>query len=523
MRALAHPTRLRMLELLRHEPLSASELARRLEIRFGSARFHLQQLVRGGLAHPAGDRRVRGGLELLFSAPDEVRVDIDPAEPATTAAMHHALVAELGRRLRSAATDQRRGDSDVDVVSLREVRLTPDGREEAQRIAADALRQIRALDTAPAEGDAEPVSLGLFLFRTPARRHVERRGPGMSEVRRRNVLFRNRMFRRLWTARAISFIGDGIAITALVLHVGSTNGTGTAVGALLLAQALPHLAGPMAGVIADRTDQRRLMIACNVGNTVVFAVAAWLLPGLLGLMLLVATSSILDTIFGPAGRSAIPALVDEDDLLSANAWLGTALNMQVAIGPLLGGLLVATLGIRGALAADAASFLLSAALLLRVSPLPPDRSRAERTSFLADTRAGLAYVRRQAVARAVVITLFLGVAFAGIDNVALVFLSREVLGAGALGFGVVAAAFGVGMLVASIALSGGRSRSPRTLFIGGWILTAAGTLLTGLAPVLWFAVAAQAIGGLGNGADNVASDTLIQRSVPGRCSGACSA
>ncbi len=317
----------------------------------------------------------------------------------------------------------------------------------------------------------------------------------MSEVRRRNVLLRNRMFRRLWTARAISFIGDGIAITALVLHVGSTNGTGTAVGALLLAQALPHLAGPMAGVIADRTDQRRLMIACNVGNTVVFAVAAWLLPGLLGLIVLVATSSLLDTIFGPAGRSAIPALVDEDDLLPANAWLGTALNMQVAIGPLLGGLFVATLGIRGALVADAASFLLSAALLLRVSPLPPHRSGSARTSFLADTWAGLAYVRRHAVARAVVVTLFLGVAFAGIDNVALVFLSREVLGAGALGFGVVAAAFGIGMLVASIALSSGRGRSPRMLFIGGWTLTAAGTLLTGIAPVLWFAVAAQAIGG----------------------------
>jgi MFS family permease len=337
----------------------------------------------------------------------------------------------------------------------------------------------------------------------------------VSDVRRqRNLLFRNRTFRRMWTARAISFIGDGIAITALVLHVGSTNGTGTAVGALLLAQALPHLLGPMAGVIADRTDQRRLMIACNVGNGVVFGIAAWFLPTLPGLLVLVATSSLLDTIFGPAGRSAIPALVDEGDLLSANAWLGTALNMQVAIGPLLGGLLVATLGTRGALAADAASFLLSAALLLRVQRLPPDRSRSERSSFLADTREGLAYVRRRPVARAVVITLFLGVAFAGIDNVALVFLSRDVLGAGALGFGVVAAAFGMGMLAASIALSGGRSRSPRTLFIGGWLLTAAGTLLTGLAPAVWLAAIAQAIGGAGNGADNVASDTLIQRSVP---------
>lgn len=337
----------------------------------------------------------------------------------------------------------------------------------------------------------------------------------MSDVaRRRNLLLRNRMFRRMWTARAISFIGDGIAITALVLHVGEANGTGTAVGALLLAQALPHLVGPMAGVIADRTDQRRLMIACNVGNAVVFGVAAWFLPALPGLLVLMATSSILDTIFGPAGRSAIPALVDEGDLLSANAWLGTALNMQVAIGPLLGGLFVATLGIRGALAADGASFLLSAALLLRVQRLPPDRSRSARSSFLADTWEGLVYVRRHAVARAVVVTLFIGVAFAGIDNVALVFLSRDVLGAGPMGFGVIAAAFGVGMLVASVALSGGRSRSPRTLLIGGWFLTAVGTLLTGLAPLIWLAAMAQTIGGAGNGADNVASDTLIQRSVP---------
>jgi MFS family permease len=333
-------------------------------------------------------------------------------------------------------------------------------------------------------------------------------------VQRRNVLLGNRMFRRLWTARAISFIGDGIAITALVLHVESANGTGTAVGALLLAQALPHLVGPIAGVVADRTDQRRLMIGCDVGRMVAFATAAWLVPALPGLLVLVATASILDTVFAPAGRSVVPVLVDEEDLLSANAWLGTALNMQVAVGPLLGGLLVATLGVRGALAADAASFLHSAVVLLGVPRLPPRTARSERSSFLAETREGLAYIPRHPVARAVVVTLFLGVAFAGVDNVALVFLSRDVLGAGPVGYGVIAGAFGVGMLVASIALSGGRSRSPRTLFIGGWILTAAGTLLTGSSPAVWLAAMAQATGGVGNGADNVASDTLIQRSVP---------
>jgi MFS family permease len=338
----------------------------------------------------------------------------------------------------------------------------------------------------------------------------------MSDVGRRpNVLVGNRPFRRLWTARAISFIGDGVAITALVLHIESANGTGTAVGALLLAQALPHLIGPLAGVVSDRTDQRRLMIWCDLGRAAIFGVAAWLLPPLSGLLALVASASFLDTLFVPAGRSAIPAMVDEEDLLSANAWMGTALNMQVAIGPLLGGLFVATLGTRGALAADAASFLLSAAVLLSVPKLPPVRRRSERATFWGDTREGLAYVRQHAVARAIVITLFLGVAFAGVDNVALVFLTRQVLGAGPLGYGVVGAAFGIGMLAVSVFLSRRREGgvSPRTLFLGSWLLTAAGALLTGIAPALWLVAGAQMIGGLGNGAGNVASDTLTQRNV----------
>ena len=166
MRALAHPTRLRMVELLRQEPLSASELARRLEIRFGSARYHLLQLVRGGMAHPAGERRVRGGVELLFSAPDDVWVDSDPDDPATTAAMHRALVVELGRRLRAAAADQRPGDSALDVVSLRQVRLTSEDRARAERIADDAIRRIRGLDSG--DGGTVPVTLGLLLFRMPS-------------------------------------------------------------------------------------------------------------------------------------------------------------------------------------------------------------------------------------------------------------------------------------------------------------------------------------------------------------------
>ena len=215
----------------------------------------------------------------------------------------------------------------------------------------------------------------------------------------------------------------------------------------------------MAGVFADRMDQRRLMIACNVGNAVVFAAAASLLPALPGLLLLVATSSTLDTIFGPAGRKR-----DTGARRRGGPARGELLAWDRAQHA--GGVLAAARWalrrdvVSGALVADAALVPVLAALLLRVLLLLPRSSGLRHGSgLLAIPVAGLAYVRRHAVARAVVVTLFLGVAFAGIDNVALVFLSREVLGAGPLGFGVVAAAFGVGMLVYSVARRTAAARS----------------------------------------------------------------
>jgi MFS family permease len=162
----------------------------------------------------------------------------------------------------------------------------------------------------------------------------------LSERGRPNPLRSSRSFRRLWLARTISHVGDGIALVALVLLVQESEGTGTAVGVLLLASSLPRFLGPLAGVVADRVEQRTLMVLCDVGNAAIFATISWSRPSFGVLLALVAASAVLDTLFAPAGRSAVPALVDGDDLLRANAWMGTSLNLQVALGTLLGGTLV---------------------------------------------------------------------------------------------------------------------------------------------------------------------------------------
>jgi MFS family permease len=332
--------------------------------------------------------------------------------------------------------------------------------------------------------------------------------------RRASVLRRHRGFRWLWCSRVVSYVGDGVALVALVLHV-QAGGSGTQVAGLLLAVALPSLFGPVAGAIADRVDRRRLMIACELGQAACYAAIAIWLPPYAGLLALVAVANLLARCFGPAASSSVPSLVPDEDLVGANAWLGTALNVQVAFGALLGGLLVAGVGFRWALAVDALSFIASALLLLRVSPLPAEPTDGPPVGFVRTVTEGVGFVAGHPVARAVVLTLFAGVAFAAVDNVALVFLTRRELGGGAAAFGIVSSAFGFGMLAASLTLTRWeRLATARAAFVAGWFLTAAGTLATGLAPTVVAVVAAQWLGGLGNGSANVGGDTLLQRTVP---------
>jgi MFS family permease len=321
------------------------------------------------------------------------------------------------------------------------------------------------------------------------------------------------LFRRLWLARTLSNIGDGVAFVALVLLVHNREKSGLAVGALLLVQAIPRFLGPVAGTIADRVEQRALMIGCDVANAGLFGAIALWTPSLPILLVLAGLSSCVDTLFSPAGRSALPALVARDDLLQANAWLGTSFNLQLALGPMIGGAVVLALGTTGALAANTASFLISAALLSR---LPPLRTTAdEAQSFLATGTAGLRYVWETPPVRAVIIALFFAVAFAAMDNVALVFLVRDTLGGGAFAFGLLSAAYGVGMVAASAGLSiRSLQISAGALFLLGWFFNGIGILVAGLAPVLLVVGIGQVVAGWGNGAENIGVETLIQRIVP---------
>jgi|SRR5688572_3211463 MFS family permease len=137
----------------------------------------------------------------------------------------------------------------------------------------------------------------------------------MSEPAAGNPLRDSPTFRRLLLARTVSHIGDGIAVLALVLFVQENRGTGTAVGALLLATSIPRFLGPLAGAVVDRVEQRSVMVACDLGQAVIFLAIAGFVPSFPVLLAMVAAAATLDTLFAPAGRSAVPALVRPEQLL----------------------------------------------------------------------------------------------------------------------------------------------------------------------------------------------------------------
>jgi len=332
---------------------------------------------------------------------------------------------------------------------------------------------------------------------------------------KRNLLRSSPRFRRLWLARTFSNVGDGIAFVSLVLLVHSREGSGFAVGMLLLVQAVPRFFGPVAGTIADRVEQRSLMIGCDVVNAAIFGVIALTTPSLPFLLALAGTSSCVDTVFAPAGRSALPALVSRDELLQANALLGTAFNLQLAVGPMAGGLIVVALGPTGALGANTASFLISAAILTRLPALRAESNSEEGRGFVATARDGLRFAWQTPAVRTVALGLFFAVAFAAMDNVALVFLVRDTFDAGALAFGLLSAAYGAGMVATSAGLSVRPfGWSAGALFVLGWLVSGTGILVTGLAPGLIVAAVGQVVAGIGNGGANIGIETLIQRIVP---------
>jgi len=306
-------------------------------------------------------------------------------------------------------------------------------------------------------------------------------------------LLRLRNFRRVFLAQSVSVFGDGITPVALTFAVLDLTGSGTDLGLVLAAQTLP-LAGLalVGGVWADRLRRERVMIASDLVRAAVQATAAaLLLSGTVQIWMLVVLAALhgaAEAFFRPAAGALLPQVVPGPSLQRANALMGMSDNFGWMVGPAVAGTLVAVIGAGGAIAVDAATFLISAAFLtgLRVPALA--RSRAAAT-FLAELRDGWQEVRSRTWLWVMLlrVCLVLCVVIAPFQVLAPLGLKEQ--GYSVAAWGWIMAAFSLGMFTgAGVALRYRPKRpmvtvtlmgattvvSPLTLALGGgpWILAA---------------------------------------------------
>ncbi len=195
-------------------------------------------------------------------------------------------------------------------------------------------------------------------------------GPTMqSAVGYAELLRDNRNFRYLWFGQIVSLLGDWFNLIASAALVGVLTQSGLAVGSLFVVRMLaPFVVSPIAGVVADRYNRKRILIGADLIRAAV--VCAFLLVRDAGdiwlLYTLTAVQLALSGFFDPAWTALLPDISQKRELGAVNMLSSTTWSVMLALGAALGGLISGTWGIYPAFVIDALTFLLSAALLTQI-------------------------------------------------------------------------------------------------------------------------------------------------------------
>jgi MFS family permease len=319
-------------------------------------------------------------------------------------------------------------------------------------------------------------------------------------------------FRNLFFATLGSSFGTLLAAVALTIDVHDRTDSGLWVGAVLVVEFLPTIAvGLLLGPLLDRLERRSLMIAADALRVGVF-VALPFAPNPATVVGLAAVAGLATGFFRPAVYAGIPNLVPDDELPRANALLQTVENVSWAVGPLVGGVLTAAAGPSTPYAINAASFLASMLLLVRIPPRLLQSERALSRGHWRDLRDGFRAALTSPSMRAVLVAWGIASFAIGGSNVATIFLAKDSLSGGDLGYGLLYGATGAGLVLGSFGSAAMLARyGVASVYGGSLVLMAAGSLATAASPDVWVAAVGCLVLGVGDGAAVACNALLVQR------------
>jgi len=334
------------------------------------------------------------------------------------------------------------------------------------------------------------------------------------------AVLRVREFRALLFADGLNTLGDQVARIAVALLVLERSGSAFAASATYACSYLTWLVGgPLLSALPDRYPRRRLMIGCDLARMVLVACLA--VPGV-SLWVVFAVLTLVGLLSPPAeaARSALLAdVLEGEEYVVGNALSGAVGQAGQVGGFVAGGALVALLGVQAALLLDAATFAVSALLLLAgVRERVVTRSAgAEHSSALQEAAAGLRLVLQRPRLRALLCWGLLS-SGTGIAAEGLAVSISDQYGGGALWAGVLTAAIPAGFLLGSSVLLRVPAESRERLFPALVVLSCVPLLATPLVEDLRVITALWLLAGCGGALQVVANSAFVQ-AVPAHLRG----
>ncbi|NYE37791.1 MFS family permease [Nocardioides cavernae] len=327
---------------------------------------------------------------------------------------------------------------------------------------------------------------------------------------------RNRSFAWYFASRFVNTLGSMMASIALAFAVLDITDSPVALGQVLAARTIPMIALLLyGGVIADRLPRTLVLQVSNIGSAVSQgAIAALVLSGHAEIWMLVVLSVVQGAVSGvsfPAMASVLPQLVPREQLQPANALVSLTRNGMMVLGPTAGALLVVTVGSGWALAVDAATWLVSALLLLPVR-VPPKEAAGEPADTIRELREGWTFFWATPWLWRVV------VGFGGLNLIhagAWFTLGPAIADdtIGRQGWGFVLSAEAAGLLITTVVLLRVRLERPLLLGMLGMALMAPPMLLLGVSPHLVGLVVAAFVAGVGTEVFGMGWNLAMQENI----------
>ena len=338
----------------------------------------------------------------------------------------------------------------------------------------------------------------------------------------------HRNFRLLWLGQLVSFSGSMMQQAAILWHVSllvPPDRRGLALGIVGLVRVGPIVVfSVLSGVAADALDRRRLMMATQITSALVavgLAALAFSGAATVGhVYLLAALGAAAGAFDGPARQALIPTLVPREHLANALSLNQIMFQTAAVLGPSIGGLLIASLGVGWAYLFNAVSFLFVLAALVSMRNVPVIDASERADASLAAALEGIRFVFASPIIRATMLLDFAATFFASATALLPIF-AQDVLHVGARGYGWLYAAPSVGSLLAGAVMVRLVDRIERRGAVLLWAIGAYGlaTVAFGLSTVFWLTFCCLALTGAADTVSTVLRAIIRQLTTPDRLRG----